>query len=221
MKTMTTTLAISKHVNSLQEIETKFSAQQTTSDGFFAEWHKDLPEITDSEKERCDRIKERYLYHRHRGHIGEGIVNQIVITPLLEMAKLYDPPFDIESEYPVQIEEIEIEEDQEVIYQGKIDTLVIQDSLWVLVIETKGKSFSIEAGMAQALTYMLVSPNQSRPTYGLVSNGGFSIFVKALQDKIIQYQFSNDFSLYNQKNNELFDVLRILKKISQLCLTNP
>jgi hypothetical protein len=218
---MITTLAISKHVNSLQEIETKFSAQQTTSDGFFTEWYEDLPEITELEKERCDRIKERYLYHRHRGHIGEGIVNQIVITPLLEMAKLYDPPFDIESEYPVQIAETEIEEDQEVIYQGKIDTLVIQNSLWVLVIETKGKSFSIEAGMAQALTYMLVSPNnQSRPTYGLVSNGGFSIFVKAVQDKIVQYQFSNDFSLYNQKNNELFDVLRILKKISQLFLTN-
>jgi predicted type IV restriction endonuclease len=211
---MITTLAISKHVNSLQEIETKFSAQQTTSDDFFTEWYEDLPEITELEKERCDRIKERYLYHR--GHIDEGIVNQIVITPLLKMAKLYDPPFDIESEYPVQIEETEIEEDQEVIYQGKVDTLVIQDSLWVLVIETKRKSFSIEAGMAQALTYMLVSPNQSRPTYGLVSNGGFSIFVKALQDKIIQYQFSNDFSLYNQKDNELFDVLRILKKISQL-----
>jgi predicted type IV restriction endonuclease len=215
---MTITLAVSKHVNSLQEIETKFSAQQNTSDGFFTEWYEDLPEITDLEKERCDRIKERY--HRHRGHIGEGIVNQIVITPLLEMAKLYDPPFDIESEYSVQIEETEIEEDEEVIYNGKIDTLVIQDSLWVLVIETKGKSFSIEAGMAQALTYMLVSPNQSRPTYGLVSNGGFSIFVKAVQDKIVQYQFSNDFSLYNQKNNELFDVLRILKKISQLFLTN-
>jgi hypothetical protein len=108
MTKMTITLAVSKHVNSLQEIETKFSAQQNTSDGFFTEWYEDLPEITDLEKERCDRIKERYLYHRHRGHIGEGIVNQIVITPLLEMAKLYDPPFDIESEYPVQIEETEI-----------------------------------------------------------------------------------------------------------------
>ncbi len=108
---MTTTLAIFKHVTSLQEIETKFSAQQTTSGGFFTEWYEDLPEITELEKERCDRIRERYLYHRHRGHIGEGIVNQIVITPLLEMAKLYDLPFDIESEYPVQIEEIEIEED--------------------------------------------------------------------------------------------------------------
>jgi hypothetical protein len=31
-----------------------------------------------------------------------------MITLLLEMAKLYDPPFDIKSEYLVQIEEIEI-----------------------------------------------------------------------------------------------------------------
>lgn len=213
---MVTTLAIFKYVNSLLEVETKFSAQQAISDRFFSEWDEDLPELTEVEKERCNLLKERYLYHRHHGHISEGLVNQIAIAPLLEMAGFYDPPFDIRAEYPVQLESIEFDENEETIYQGRIDTLVIHKKLWVLVIESKGQAFSIESGMAQALTYMLDSPNQSQPTYGFISNGGFSIFLKVVKDEVRQYQFSNDFSLYNRRTNELLSVLQILKKISRL-----
>jgi hypothetical protein len=213
---MVTTLAISKYVNSLLEVETKFSAQQAISDRFFSEWYEDLPELTEVEKERCDLLKERYLYHRHHGHISEGLVNQIAIAPLLEMASFYDPPFDIRAEYPIQLESIEFDENEETIYQGRIDTLVIHKKLWVLVIESKGQAFSIESGMAQALTYMLDSPNQSQPTYGFISNGGFSIFLKVMKSEVTQYQFSNDFSLYNRRTNELLSVLKILKNISQL-----
>jgi hypothetical protein len=213
---MVTTLAISKYVNSLLEVETKFSAQQAISDRFFSEWYEDLPELTEVEKERCDLLKERYLYHRHHGHISEGLVNQIAIAPLLEMASFYDPPFDIRAEYPIQLESIEFDENEETIYQGRIDTLVIHKKLWVLVIESKGQAFSIESGMAQALTYMLDSPNQSQPTYGFISNGGFSMFLKVMKGEVTQYQFSNDFSLYNRRTNELLSVLQILKNISQL-----
>jgi len=39
---MTITLAISKHVNSLLEVEAKFLARQTNSDRFFKEWQEDL-----------------------------------------------------------------------------------------------------------------------------------------------------------------------------------
>ena len=212
---MVTTLAISKYVNSLLEVETKFSAQQAISDRFFSEWDEDLPELTEVEKERCNLLKERYLYHRHHGHISEGLVNQIAIAPLLEMASFYDPPFDIRAEYPVQLESIEFDENEETIYQGRIDTLVIHKKLWVLVIESKGQAFNIESGMAQALTYMLDSPNQSQPTYGFISNGGFSIFLKVMKGEVTQYQFSNDFSLYNRRTNELLSVLQILKKISR------
>jgi hypothetical protein len=63
---------------------------------------------------------------------------------------------------------------------------------------------------------MLDSPNQSQPTYGFISNGGFSIFLKVMKSEVTQYQFSNDFSLYNRRTNELLSVLQILKNISQL-----
>jgi hypothetical protein len=215
---MTATFAISKHCNSIAEVRTRFTVELASDESFFTEWHEDLPDLTETEKERCDRIKHQYLYHRDNGNIAEGLINQIAIAPLLEMAKFYDPPFDIRAEYPVEIERIEFDKDSETletIYRGRIDTLVIHKKLWVLVIESKGTSFNIEEGMAQALTYMLASPNQSQPTYGLISNGGFSIFVKILKSEIYQYQFSNDFSLYNRKFNELYDVLRVLKKLAQ------
>jgi hypothetical protein len=206
--------AISKHCNSLSEVREKFSAIQATDDSFFTEWFADLPALTESEKERCDRVKERYLYHRDNGHIGEGLVNQIVIAPLLEMVKFYDPPFRVEAEYPVQIE---AEQDEE-IYRGRIDTLVIHQTLWVLAIESKGTSFNIEEGMAQALTYMLTSPNKAHPTYGFICNGSSSIFAKVFAGVQAEYAFSDDFSLYRRRKNELHDVLSILKTIAQQCL---
>jgi hypothetical protein len=87
---MVTTLAISKYVNSLLEVETKFLAQQSISDRFFCEWYEDLPELTEVEKECCNLLKERYLYHRHHGHISEGLVNQIAIAPFFNDFSLYN-----------------------------------------------------------------------------------------------------------------------------------
>jgi predicted type IV restriction endonuclease len=206
------TLAISKHILNLYDVETIFHAEAAKSDRFFTEWHEHLPTLSESEKRHCDRIKERYLYHRHHGQISEGLVNQIVISPLLESLNFYDPPFLVQTEYPV---ELIVEQDGEV-YRGRIDTLVIQAAFWVLVIESKSAAFNIEAGMAQALSYMLASPNGSgQPTYGLISNGGFSIFVKVLQSDRLEYAFSNDFSLYNKSQNELQDVFAILKQIGR------
>ncbi len=53
---MVTTLAISKHVNSLLEVETRFLAQQAVSDRFFSGCYENLPELTELEKERCDHL---------------------------------------------------------------------------------------------------------------------------------------------------------------------
>lgn len=208
---MTTTLAISQYFSGLAEVRAQFPIEPAIAEDFFLEWQTDLPELTIAEKERCDQIKHRYLYHRDHGPIGEGLVNQIAIAPLLEIAGFYDAPYQIDSEYPVQIK---VEEDQK-IYRGRIDTIVIQKKLWILVIESKGTSFNIEEGMAQALAYMLASPNQIEPTFGFISNGGFSIFLKVKKREVSQYAFSDDFSLYRRKN-ELYEVLGTFKNIAKL-----
>jgi len=139
-----------------------------------------------------------------------------VLAPLLELAGFYDPPFLIRSEAPV---EIQIEEHDQIL-RGRIDTLVIQDQLWVLVVESKRTSFSVDVAIPQALAYMMSNADLSRPTYGLVSNGGYFMFLKVLNQGEPQYALSDDFSLYRH-HNDLLKVLRVLKRISLWIAAQP
>jgi predicted type IV restriction endonuclease len=205
------TLAITEAVTTLAEVETKFNLKPAVNLHFFHEWQRDLPELTPAEATRLDLIKRRYLYHRKHGPLAEATVNFIVIAPLLEMAGFYDPPFLLRSEVAVQIQA----EEQEQILRGRIDALVLQDRLWVLILESKQTTFSTGVALPQALAYMIGSPDPDRPTYGLVSNGEYFIFLKLLNRGQREYAFSNDFSMYQQQNT-LVDVLKILKKLGQL-----
>ncbi|MBW4600876.1 MAG: hypothetical protein KME29_15075 [Calothrix sp. FI2-JRJ7] len=82
---MVQVLAITDYIDSLAEAEIRFGLFRNDEPSFFTEWSSDLPELTESEKERLDLIKQRYLYHRQYGHLLEGVVNFIVIAPLLEL----------------------------------------------------------------------------------------------------------------------------------------
>ena len=203
---MVQVLAITDYIESLAEAETRFGLSRNDEPLFFTEWSSNLPEITPSEQQRLDLIKQRYLYHRQYGHLLEGVVNFIVIAPLLELAGFYDPPFRLRSEASVRLE---IEDQNQKVYQGRIDSLIVQEHLWIILVEAKRTSFSIEVALPQALAYMSANPQPQTATFGLVSNGAYSMFVKLERS---QYSFSEDFSL-NRKHNELYDVLRILNRL--------
>ena len=146
------------------------------------------------------------MYHRQSGHLLEA-VNFLIIAPLLELAGFYDPPFLLRSEAAVRFE---YEDETRQIYQGRIDALVVQENLWVVLVESKRTSFNMTTALPQALAYM-ASASQKTPRFGLVSNGEYSIFVKLAEGK---YAFSDDFSL-NRRRNELWDVLQILNRLKQ------
>lgn len=63
-----------------------------------------------------------------------------------------------------------VSEDEGRIVKGKIDVLVLQEQLWILVIEAKKAEFSLEPGIPQALAYMLDNPHPEKPSLG--KNGG-------------------------------------------------
>jgi hypothetical protein len=63
--------------------------------------------------------------------------------------------------------------------RGRIDTLVIQEELWVLVVESK-QSISMAAAIPQALTYMIGNPHPEKPVYGMVTDGDLFMFTKLL-----------------------------------------
>jgi hypothetical protein len=203
------TLAVTDHIDSLAEAETQFGLVHTDNPLFFPEWSSNLPELSTAEQQRLDLTKQRYLYHRQYGHLLEGAVNFIVISPLLEMAGFYDPPFHLRSEASIRLE---LKDDNKKVYQGRIDSLIVQERFWIILVESKRTSFSVDVALPQAIAYMSANPDPEKPTFGLVSNGAYSIFVKLHHS---QYSFSDDFSL-NRRRNELYDVLKVLNRLKTL-----
>lgn len=105
-------------------------------------------------------------------------------------------------------------EDEGETVQGRIDVLVIQEQLWVLVIESKRGSFSLEPALPQALAYMMANPNPDKPAFGLVTNGSNFLFIKLMKQDTPQYALSDEFTL--RRGNDLYSVLRILKRLGAL-----
>ena len=71
--------------------------------------------------------------------------NMAIVSPLLFIGEFYLSPFHFKAENAVEISA----SDEEVVIKGNIDTLVLQEHLWVMVIESKRGSFTIEAGLPQ------------------------------------------------------------------------
>ena len=192
-------------------LEERFSLKQTDNEAFFPEWLENLPEISDLEKQYLDKVKLHFLRLAKYPPLSEETVKLVVLSPLLSLAGFYDEPFFIRSESSI---EIAVENEDEVI-RGKIDVLVIQQQLWLLVIESKRTTFSLLEAIPQALTYMLANPHPTKPLFGLVMNGSDFIFIKFSQINQAQYALSDQFTLL-KRENELYQVFRILKKLGQI-----
>ncbi|MBD2409357.1 restriction endonuclease subunit R [Nostoc calcicola FACHB-389] len=195
----------------LAYLEERFSLQLAEDEAFFTEWFENLPETTDLEKQELDKVKLHFLRLIRRPPLSEETVKLVVLSPLLNLAGFYDEPFYIRGEQSIEISA----EDKGEVIRGRIDILVIQEQLWILVIESKRSSFSLLETVAQALVYMLANPSQDKPTFGLVTNGSNFIFVKLTQQNPPKYSLSDEFSLLKRKN-ELYQVLTILKNLSQI-----
>jgi hypothetical protein len=212
---VTQSLAISKNITTMAAIQQRFGLVPSQDPQFFSEWSDDLPVLTLAETDSLDQIKSRFDRHRDRGTLAEGTINQLLISPLLTLSGLYDDPFFVSTEPSVEIEL----DDRDEILRGRIDTLVVQQQFWALVIESKSTiAFSI--ALPQVMTYMMANPNPEVPVYGLITNGDEFMFIKMLTQALPQYDLSNVFSLLIPRRNQLYDILQILKQIRQAML-NP
>jgi predicted HAD superfamily phosphohydrolase len=66
-------------------------------------------------------------------------VTLVLVSPLLAIAGFYDPPFRVRAEESVKL----VIQDSEEILQGRIDALVICDSFWVMIWESKKTMLSM------------------------------------------------------------------------------
>jgi len=198
----------------LRYLITHFGIQLVEDEQFFRECVDDLPEVTELDKELLDKVRAGYLNLLNYPPLLEDVVRMAVLDPILFIGGFFLSPFDVKSEQSIDI----AEEDEGVTIKGRIDTLVLKDQLWVMVIESKKASFSIEEGLAQLLTYLLANSRLDRPNYGMITTGGSFIFVKLVKRETPQYATSQLFATRNKQ--DLYSVLRILKRLSQLVMSH-
>ena len=142
----------------------------------------------------------------------ENGVKMMIVSPLLELAGFYDPPFRSRFEPPV---DITIDTGEEML-NGRIDALIVQNQIWVWVLEAKRTTFSLSLGIPQALAYMLANPEQTKPTFGLLCSGESFIFLKLQLQPTAVYGLSKHFNILN--DGDLATVLQILRQIGQFAL---
>lgn len=195
----------------LHELRTQFNLQLIEDPQFFPEWQTAPSELTDEEQRRLDRIKASFINLLEYPPLIENTVKMVVLSPLLDLAGFYLPPFHIRSEPSIEI----LTEDEGMLIKGNLDVLVLFEQLWIMAIETKKADLSIDIGRAQLLAYLLASPDRSSPVFGMLTNGSSFRFLKLLKYPTPKYALSQIFDLLNP-GNELCKVLSILKQIAQL-----
>lgn len=139
----------------LEQLILLYGLELVDSEEFFREWQDELAELTSLEKQLLDQIKAGYLNLRNYPPLLENTVNTIVLSPLLFIGKFYLPPFHLTLEKSIEIET----QDKQTIIKGRIDFLLLNQKLWVTVIESKQVAYSVEAGLDQILAYMLAAPS--------------------------------------------------------------
>jgi hypothetical protein len=203
---MASTIAIGSLT--LPDIIEQKQLQLEDSPEFFPEWRSPLPAISDDDRSFLAQVQQNYFDQAKRGTVSEGLVKLVVLSPLLHLAGFYASPFEVGLEKSVQIEATEAGQ----IWQGRIDALVVQHQIWILVVESKSSAFGIDQAIPQALGYMFASPNPERPTYGLVTNGSSYAFIKLEQQPTPRYSVS-DILLLLPGRKSLETVLATLKQI--------
>jgi hypothetical protein len=198
----------------LRELIDWYGLEFVEEPAFFPEWQAPLPVLTETEMQLLDQIKAGYLNLRNDPPLLENTVNAAILSPLLFVGKFYLPPFHIKVEKSIEL----AIEDHDVLIKGRIDFLLLHQHLWLTVIESKQVAYSVEAGLDQVLAYMLAAPAQ-KTVYGMITSGGSFMFLKLVKGDLPQdvprYGTSNIFDVRNT-GNEMYNVLRILKQLSQV-----
>jgi hypothetical protein len=199
-------IAITETITTLAEADRRFGLVRSEDESLFPEWQMDLPTLSELERSALDGLRRQYLYQRSEGHLLEGMVTLLTVSPLLNIAGFYDPPFRVRAEESVQL----ILEDCEEILQGRLDVLVLLNQIWVVILESKKTALSVWTALPQTLAYLMANPLSDQPSFAVMTNGDEVLFVKLLPQHC--YVLSRVFSPLTSER-ELYTILQILKRI--------
>jgi len=134
-----------------------------------------------------------------------------MVAPILEFLGLSDPPHLIKGGKHITI----AIDDRDQILEGLIDSLVMQNRMWLVLLETKRYGFSVMKVLPQALSYITANLGNDDISYGLITTGEDFLFVK-LNLQTREYDTSDKFTLSTQRDNQLHTVIQILKQMTDL-----
>ncbi|MEL6940478.1 MAG: type I restriction endonuclease subunit R [Cyanobacteria bacterium J06598_1] len=220
---MATTIAVTQAVKTLKDAHELFDLRKADAD-FFTEWQNDLPELSNLEKAELTRLKNRYLYYLESGEISEGTANFIMLSPLLNALGLCDPPYRISGEQWTRLSLQTDDEQGPTLVEGRMDALVLQDDIWLVVVEGKRGGFNVLQAIPQTIAYMMASPKfdgvtpsaERRPLFGLATNGYDFLFLKLQLGEPNRYALSHNFTLLSDQANNLVRVGQILRKLASI-----
>jgi hypothetical protein len=200
------------------EVEKKLKLIEVSREGFFAELDNPLPPLDELTERWLDKIQADFL-SLMKHSLKEEVVKVMVLSHLLSAANLSSLPF-----YPNTEESVEIElpddptsDEAGTIIRGRIDFLVMHEHLWAIVVESKRSQLNVRMGLAQALIHMMASPNDDRPTYGLVLNGTDCMFIKLVKGNPNQYALSPLFSM-ERSGHKIHNAVQILRELRSIVL---
>lgn len=204
------------HSLTLTDLRRNFGVRLNPNEAFFAQWLNQVPPLSEAEQQGLARLTRNYTYLSQEESPLEEVVKLVVVSPLLDLAGFYQPPFSIKTE--VGTIEVADEPDRSPI-QGKIDILVVQEALWILVIESKPARLDVTAGIPQTLTYLLSAPTSQSLLYGMVTNGREVLFLRLDRNQSPQYSRSLTYRLL-ESSQEREQVLQGLKYLGTLLPTS-
>jgi hypothetical protein len=205
---MVVKVGITRAITNLNEAHVKFKIHPASDPAFFTEWVEEFPDLSDREKQALDHLKQHYYYYAADGAITEGTVNLILLSPLLEILGLCDPPYKVRGERSVSV----AIDDGNTVLEGYIDALVVKEELWVILIEGKRYGFSVMQALPQTLAYLVAQPDLNQPTFATITNGEDYIFVK-FDPRLKRYDLSDKFTLSRRRENDLYVVAQIMKRL--------
>ncbi len=176
----------------------------------------DLEDLTDSERQDLEEIRENFLAYYAGGKILEGQIQFLFLSPLLWLAGFHAPKIKLNLE--VGITSIEVE-DEDTLIKGRMDILAakrVRDGkeinfFWALIVEAKNSSFDASEGLPQLLTYAYTGLEQQQSVWGLTTNGLNYQFVLVEQGNPPTYTVFPSFNMLYL--NQVFQLLQVLKAI--------
>ena len=196
----------------LSDLRDKFQLSRDRADPFFEQWLNDAETLSNFEQQALDRLKRNYENIIETNPLEE-VVKLVVVSPLLDLAGFYQPPFSIRAEVSTKL--VVTEGSQT--FTGSIDVLVVKQRLWVLVVESKQSRFDVTSGIPQALSYLLSQPSEAQlpatdDRFGMVTNGREVVFLRLKPEHPPTYMQSRIYQVIEVRE-DLTQILQGLKVI--------